>query len=102
MNNPRDKIRTYDLEQLRSLEEFIQELITEKQNQIKRTVWRVSDSFGFVHKNFREEEYQKAADYVPEVARKIDSQPDLSPREREIRIIGERFPESEYEDFFNG
>lgn len=102
MSHPREVIKNYDLSQLQSLDEFVKGLIAAKKNQAKRTVWRVCDSFGLVHENFREEDYQKAADFVSLVAKEMDGKPDFSPREKEIRLIGERVPESEYEDFFNG
>lgn len=101
MNNIRDEIRNYDLSQLNSLREFIQELITSKNNQSKRTVWRVC-AWGICHGNFREDEYLKAAAFLLEKSKEIHADERSSRREKQLEIIGEKVPESEYEDYFNG
>lgn len=101
MNNIRDEIRNYDLSQLNSLREFIQELITSKNNQSKRTVWRVC-SWGICHGNFREDEYLKAAAFLLEKSKEIHADEHSCRREKQLEIIGEKVPESEYEDYFNG
>ncbi|EOU1312213.1 hypothetical protein [Klebsiella quasipneumoniae] len=75
MSNVRDEIRTFDLDQLRSLSEFVGGLIVRKENEPRRTVWRVC-SDGICLGNFREDEYLKAAAFLLEKATEIDAHPD--------------------------
>lgn len=101
MSKLREEIRGYDLSQLNSLSEFVGELITRKKNQDKRTVWRVC-SWGMCHGNFREDEYLKAAAFLLEKSKEIHADENSCRRDRQLEIVGERVPDSEYEGYFNG
>ena len=102
MSNLRDEIRRYDLYQLRALEEFMQGLIAAKKNEDRKTVWRLCDNSGICHANFREGEYLKAAEHFAVIAKELDSDPHNTIRDRELRLVAERVPESEYDGYFNG
>ena len=95
MGNLREEIRGYDLSQLSSLSEFVGELITSKKNQNKRTVWRVC-SWGVCHGNFREDDYLEAAAFLLTKSKEIHADENSCRREKQLEIVGERVPESEY------
>lgn len=100
MSNIRDEIRTFDLDQLRSLREFVGDLIARKEDEPRRTVWRVC-SDGICLGNFREDEYLKAAAFLLEKATEIDADPTSDRRDRRLEILSQRVIESEYEGWFD-
>ena len=85
MTNVRDEIRVLDLDQLRSLREFVGDLIARKESETRRTVWRVC-SDGICYGNFREEEYLKAVAFLAEKAAEIDADPTSDRRDRRMRF----------------
>ncbi|WP_312740471.1 hypothetical protein [Cedecea neteri] len=97
----RESIRELDLRQLESLSEFVSKLINSKKAERKRTVWRVCVR-GMCYGNFREDEYLKAAEFLAAKAKEIDADPINDRRDRQLEIVGERVPDSEYEEWFNG
>ncbi|EES7498731.1 hypothetical protein GW737_11630 [Escherichia coli] len=100
MSNVRDEIRTFDLDQLRSLCEFVGDLIARKENEPRRTVWRVCAD-GICFGNFREDEYLKAVAFLAEKAAEIDADPTSGWRDRRMEILSHRVIESEYESWFD-
>ncbi|HBW9583323.1 TPA: hypothetical protein RRW88_003180 [Klebsiella pneumoniae] len=100
MSNVRDEIRTFDLDRLRSLREFVGDLIARKEEESRRTVWRVC-SDGICYGNFREEEYLKAVAFLAEKAVEIDANPTSDRRDRNMEILSHRVIESEYEGWFD-
>lgn len=52
--------------------------------------------------NFREEDYLKAVECLAAEAEKINADEHSTNKERELRIVAERVPASEYEGWFNG
>ncbi|WP_035607515.1 hypothetical protein [Edwardsiella tarda] len=101
MSNLRDEVINFDLDQLRSLQNFVVELISRKEDEPRKTVWRVC-SGGVCYGNFREEEYLKAVALLLEMAKKIDENPDSDRRDRHIDVSSIRVVESEYESWFQG
>lgn len=101
MSKLRDEIRAFDLDQLRALREFVGDLISKKESESRRTVWRVC-SDGICFGNFREDEYLKAVEFLMEKAIEIDADPTSDRRDRRIEIISQRVIESEYEGWFDG
>jgi len=99
VSNLRDEVRTFDLDQLRSLREFVGDLIAIKEDEPRRTVWRVC-SDGICLGNFRENEYLKAVAFLLEKASAIDADPTSGRRDRRMEILSHRVIESEYEGWF--
>jgi hypothetical protein len=99
-NNLRDEIRSLDLDQLRSLREFVGGLITRKEDEPRRTVWRVC-SDGICLGNFKEDEYLKAATFLLEKANEIDTDPLSDRRDRRLEVLSHLVIESEYETWFD-
>ncbi|MEK0228506.1 hypothetical protein WMC70_10865 [Klebsiella variicola] len=100
MSNVRDEIRTFDLDRLRSLREFVGDLIARKEEEPRRTVWRVCCG-GICYENFREDEYLKAAEFLLKKAREIDADAFSDRSDRRLEIISRRVIESEYEGWFD-
>ena len=100
MSKLRDEIRTLELDQLRSLREFVGDLIARKEAESRRTVWRVC-SDGICLGNFREDEYLKAVAFLAEKASEIDADPTSDSRDRRMEILSHRVIESEYEGCFD-
>lgn len=101
MSNLRLQVQSLELYQLRDLRRFVGELIISKENETKKTVWRIV-SGGVCHGNFREEEYLNAVQFLADMARKIDSEEGSDRHDRSLLISSERVPYSEYEGYFNG
>lgn len=101
VSNIIQQLQDYDLYQLQSLRNHINELIAQKKQEEKRVVWRVMDAFMAVD-NFREEDYLKAVECLAAAAEKIHADEHSTNKERELRIVAERVPTSEYEGWFNG
>ncbi len=100
MSKLRDEIRAFELDQLRSLREFVGDLIARKEDEPRRTVWRVC-SDGICFGNFRENEYLKAVAFLAEKAAEIDADPTSDRRDRRMEILSLRVIESEYEVWFD-
>ncbi|HEM7186232.1 TPA: hypothetical protein U2I61_000674 [Providencia rettgeri] len=94
----KSQIEGLSLEQLRNFRDAINESIRQKEDEKKRTVWRVCgrwQSYGW----FREDDYLGAVEKLRELAEKLND--DGEPKHLSISIEPEFVPESEYEDWFN-
>lgn len=101
MSNIRNEIVRMDKMQMESLLEYLQERIREKREEEKRTVWRVCDKYLCLG-NFREDEYLKAAEFLLEKAKEMSNDHSLTDKERQLDLVAERVPASEYEEYING
>ena len=93
----KSQIEGLDIDQLRNFRNAINEAISQKEEEQKRTVWRVCDrwqSYG----NFRDDDYMGAIDRLVETAKKLNHENDVY--SMPLSIERERVPESEYEDWF--
>lgn len=99
MSELRESIKKLDAEQLHSLLAFVEQNISAKEEEAKRTVWRVVNR-GVCYGNFREEQYLQAAECLFNHAKLTDSNISSDRLDRHLELISKRVPLSEYEDWF--
>ncbi|WP_405470635.1 hypothetical protein ACGTI2_08355 [Morganella morganii] len=93
----KSEIEGLDIDQLRNFRDAINEAISQKEEETKRTVWRVCDRWMCLG-NFREDDYLSAVDLLVETAKQRNAEGDME--SMSIEIVRQRVPESEYESWF--
>ncbi|MCX9039822.1 hypothetical protein NLN82_27925 [Citrobacter portucalensis] len=99
MSTISEQLKEYDLDQLRSLRDNVVELINSKQEEEKKTVWRVVDRY-LCWGNFREDEYLLAVACLADKAKELHAEPTSDRCDRELQIVAKRVAISEYEAYF--
>lgn len=93
----KSQVEGLTIDQLRNFRDEINKEIRKKEDEKKRTAWRVCcrwQNYGW----FREDDYLGAVELLLKLARKLNS--DGEPEHPSISIEPELIPESDYEDWF--